>query len=327
MDRGRQGPGARVTQLAAHSQLVEELQCVAEMLARRLTCHGPCGPVAAIERAAPFGTASPIHYTPALRGDARDGPASCLEAPVAAPATISKEPAAGHTLTDSGGGDWAKKICLTPGPSASPPPSVTVPGPRVGERSPHHLRNRDELPAIGPRCQCQPEDTVVVAAGLAVGNRGPEPIGAAAPRPDHELADPPHGVGPAVRRLEREALIVVLVSRQDHVRPGFVQRLPQRLRLRVAAVGRARAEAGVMPISERAELGVRGEVGAHPKLCTLAYWHHARFSSGTTHGSDPQTQPLWQALYEAGADVVLSGHEDNYERFALQTPDGKADPA
>ena len=74
------------------------------------------------------------------------------------------------------------------------------------------------------------------------------------------------------------------------------------------------------------ERWLRADLAAHPKLCTLAYWHHARFSSGTTHGSDPQTQPLWQALYEAGADVVLSGHEHNYERFALQTPDGRADP-
>ena len=75
------------------------------------------------------------------------------------------------------------------------------------------------------------------------------------------------------------------------------------------------------------ERWLRADLAAHPTHCTLAYWHHARFSSGTTHGSQPQTQPLWQALYEAGADVVLSGHEHNYERFGPQTPDGKADPA
>ena len=38
-------------------------------------------------------------------------------------------------------------------------------------------------------------------------------------------------------------------------------------------------------------------------------------------------QPLWQALYEYGADVVLVGHEHNYERFAPQDPSGNADPA
>src|SRR6266516_2220847 len=160
-----------------------------------------------------------------------------------------------------------------PAPSASPPLSVAGPRPRVGERSPHLLRNRDELPAVGLWRQCQLEDTVVRAAGLAVGDRGPEPVSAAAPCPYHELAYPPRGVGSAVRGLEREALVVVLVSRQDHVRPGLVQRLPQRLRLRLAAGGRARAEAGVMPISERADFGVRGEVGAEPALLGRARAH------------------------------------------------------
>ena len=60
--------------------------------------------------------------------------------------------------------------------------------------------------------------------------------------------------------------------------------------------------------------------------CTLAYMHHPRFSSGEEHGSTPNLEPLWEALYEAGADVVLSGHEHNYERFAPQDPNGKADP-
>ena len=60
--------------------------------------------------------------------------------------------------------------------------------------------------------------------------------------------------------------------------------------------------------------------------CTLAYMHHPRFSSGEEHGSTPKLEPLWEALYKAGADVVLSGHEHNYERFAPQEPNGKADP-
>jgi hypothetical protein len=82
-----------------------------------------------------------------------------------------------------------------------------------------------------------------------------------------------------------------------------------------------------MSVGSLQERWLRADLAAHPTRCTLAYWHHARFSSGTTHGSDAETQPLWQALYDAGADVVLSGHEHNYERFAPQTPDGTADPA
>jgi len=61
------------------------------------------------------------------------------------------------------------------------------------------------------------------------------------------------------------------------------------------------------------------------KACTLAYFHHPLFSSGVRHGSAPEVKPLWEALYGAGADVVLSGHEHNYERFAPQDPGGRAD--
>src|SRR5918993_2485657 len=60
--------------------------------------------------------------------------------------------------------------------------------------------------------------------------------------------------------------------------------------------------------------------------CTLAYMHHPRFSSGEEHGSYESMEPMWEALYEEGAEVVLSGHEHNYERFAPQDPSGKADP-
>jgi hypothetical protein len=68
-----------------------------------------------------------------------------------------------------------------------------------------------------------------------------------------------------------------------------------------------------------------GELEADRGLCTLAYWHHPRFSSGGMHGSDPQVAPLWDALYERGADVVLGAHEHNYQRFAPQDPSGNAD--
>ena len=60
--------------------------------------------------------------------------------------------------------------------------------------------------------------------------------------------------------------------------------------------------------------------------CTLAYMHHPRFSSGNEHGSTPEVMPLWDTLYEAGADVVLAAHEHNYERFAPQDPVGREDP-
>lgn len=75
------------------------------------------------------------------------------------------------------------------------------------------------------------------------------------------------------------------------------------------------------------EQWLRADLAASPKQCTIAYWHHPRFSSGTHHGSAASTQPLWQALYDAGAEIVISGHEHNYERFAPQTPTGLTDAA
>lgn len=68
------------------------------------------------------------------------------------------------------------------------------------------------------------------------------------------------------------------------------------------------------------------DLAANPAECTLAYWHAPRFSSGN-HGASPNVGAFWKALYEAGAEVVLSGHEHDYERFAPQSPTGAADPA
>jgi hypothetical protein len=74
------------------------------------------------------------------------------------------------------------------------------------------------------------------------------------------------------------------------------------------------------------EKWLRADLASHPVACTLAYWHKPRFSTGGAHGDDLTVKPLWVALYDANADVVIGGHDHNYERFAPQTPDGVADP-
>ena len=73
------------------------------------------------------------------------------------------------------------------------------------------------------------------------------------------------------------------------------------------------------------EQWLRADLKANPTACTLAYWHEPRFNSGR-HGNATSTGTLWKALYEYGADVVLNGHDHNYQRFAPQNPDGQADP-
>lgn len=63
----------------------------------------------------------------------------------------------------------------------------------------------------------------------------------------------------------------------------------------------------------------------HPSVCTLAYWHKPLFSSGAKHGNDPEIKPFWNDLYAARVSVVINGHDHDYERFAPQDPEGKAD--
>jgi hypothetical protein len=72
------------------------------------------------------------------------------------------------------------------------------------------------------------------------------------------------------------------------------------------------------------ERWLRADLAAHPASCTLAFTHVPRFSSGKPGGS-LSVKPLWQALYDAGADVVLSAHARDYERFAPQAPSGRLD--
>jgi calcineurin-like phosphoesterase family protein len=68
------------------------------------------------------------------------------------------------------------------------------------------------------------------------------------------------------------------------------------------------------------------DLRATTQSCILAYWHRARFSSGSEHGNGIGYQPFWDELYAVKADVVLSAHDHHYERFALQDPVGNAGP-
>jgi alkaline phosphatase len=70
---------------------------------------------------------------------------------------------------------------------------------------------------------------------------------------------------------------------------------------------------------------LRRELERSRARCTLAYWHHPRFSSGVEHGSHPSMETIWATLARAGAEVVLSAHEHNYERFEPQDATGRPD--
>ncbi|MFC8491904.1 discoidin domain-containing protein [Streptomyces sp. NPDC057235] len=68
---------------------------------------------------------------------------------------------------------------------------------------------------------------------------------------------------------------------------------------------------------------LKDDLARNAKGCVAAHFHHPLYSSGG-HGNDPVSKPVWKILYEAGADLVLNGHDHHYERFAPQDHNGKA---
>jgi acid phosphatase type 7 len=69
---------------------------------------------------------------------------------------------------------------------------------------------------------------------------------------------------------------------------------------------------------------LKNDLAANPKRCVLAYWHHPRWSSGSRYGSNSKYQILWKTLYDARAELVINGHEHNYERFKEMNGSGGA---
>jgi hypothetical protein len=69
---------------------------------------------------------------------------------------------------------------------------------------------------------------------------------------------------------------------------------------------------------------LRDDLAEHDNVCTLAFWHDPLHSSGPEN-HNRQVAPLWDALGDAGAEIVLNGHDHNYERFAPRDRAGRLD--
>jgi hypothetical protein len=70
---------------------------------------------------------------------------------------------------------------------------------------------------------------------------------------------------------------------------------------------------------------LRADLAANRGRCVAAYWHRPRFSSGP-HGDNVDMQALWETLYENDVELLISGHDHLYERFAPQDAAGRPDP-
>jgi len=73
------------------------------------------------------------------------------------------------------------------------------------------------------------------------------------------------------------------------------------------------------------EQWLRSDLAANTRPCTIAYWHHPRFTSGANHAPNTSMGPIVQALYDFNAEVVVAGHNHQYERFAPMNPSGQLD--
>ncbi|MGI9659356.1 MAG: metallophosphoesterase, partial [Gaiellaceae bacterium] len=71
---------------------------------------------------------------------------------------------------------------------------------------------------------------------------------------------------------------------------------------------------------------LRADLADSEARCTLAYWHHPRFSSSTVHPPGVEMSALWETLDQAGVELALTGHHHGYERFAPQGADGTLEP-
>ena len=85
------------------------------------------------------------------------------------------------------------------------------------------------------------------------------------------------------------------------------------------------SEIGVEEDSKQA-IWLKLDLALNPNKCVLAFWHRPRWSSGSTYGNNMRMQTIWKILYDAGAELVLNGNEQNYERFMPMDADGLADP-
>ncbi len=86
------------------------------------------------------------------------------------------------------------------------------------------------------------------------------------------------------------------------------------------------SKAGGCQTGSTQEKWLKADLQKNPRPCTLAFWHQAYFTSG---GEGPATRAFafWRDLRQYGAELVLSGHDHDYERFRMQVESGRADPS
>ncbi len=84
------------------------------------------------------------------------------------------------------------------------------------------------------------------------------------------------------------------------------------------------SDSGVTSASSNQLTWLQSDLVGRTNQCVLALWHRPLFTSGSSGGASTKVRRLWQVLENAGAEVVINGHDHLYERFAPQDSLGNA---
>lgn len=87
------------------------------------------------------------------------------------------------------------------------------------------------------------------------------------------------------------------------------------------------SDSGVTSASSNQLAWLQSDLVGRTNQCILALWHRPLFTSGSSGGASAKVGRLWQVLENAGAEVVVNGHDHIYERFAPQDSLGNATSA
>ena len=87
------------------------------------------------------------------------------------------------------------------------------------------------------------------------------------------------------------------------------------------------SDSGVTSPSSSQLTWLQNDLAGRTNQCVLALWHRPLFTSGSSGGAGTRVRRLWQVLENAGAEVVINGHDHLYERFAPQDSLGNATPS
>jgi Calcineurin-like phosphoesterase len=70
---------------------------------------------------------------------------------------------------------------------------------------------------------------------------------------------------------------------------------------------------------------LHNDLNANTGKPTIVVWHWGRFSASSAHGGNSSTSAAWQLLIDHGVEMLISGHQHNYERYDRLNASGTVD--